>query len=98
MSVNFLFVSLILFNADFGICTAPDTQFLPTAIYANNRYYVFWTDDRPGQVSYSLYGARVSTSGVVLDPNGKLLVRDSLPHARVAYDGANFLIVARQGC
>lgn len=86
-----------LFSADFAICTAPSSQYYPAAIFANNQYYVFWTDYRTSPI-YSLYGARVSATGTVLDPNGKVLFQDSVFNPRVAFDGTNLMVVWREGC
>ncbi len=98
MSTVLVILSLNLFNADFTICTAADNQDMPSAIYQNNQYYVFWKDDRASPL-FALYGARVSTGGSVIDPNGKLLYRDSVfSRGSVAYDGTNFLVVFRDGC
>ena len=76
-------VALSLFNADFGICTIGTNEIYTTAAYANNQYYVFWTDYRYSPL-FTLYGARVSATGTVLDPNGKFLATDSCFTPRVA--------------
>lgn len=90
-----------LISANFAICTDTSQQYYPAAIYANSQYYVFWADYRYYSSSglYSLFGARVTTSGNVLDPNGKLLFRRQAGYEpRVAYDGANFLVAIRDSC
>ncbi len=98
MNLLTIFFSLSIFNADFAICTANDNQDLSSAIYKNNQYYVFWEDARSYPL-YSLYGARISITGSVVDPDGKLLFRDSVySRPAVAYDGTNFLVVFRDGC
>ncbi len=99
--VPFNLLGLVLFSANFAICTDTSNQYHPTAIYANNQYYVFWSDYRYYSSSglYSLFGARVSTSGNVIDPNGKtLFIRQAAYEPRVAYDGANFLVALRDSC
>ena len=96
-----LMLSLILPIADFPICTAPGDQYYPCAIYANDQYYVFWTDYRDYSIdsSQSVFGARVSASGTVLDPDGKLLYKHRAGYApAAAYDGTNFLVVFRDSC
>lgn len=97
MNLGFMLTGLILLNADFPVATLPSSELYPCAIYANDQYYLFWTDCRIYPI-YSLYGARVTTTGVVLDPNGKFLFADSVSNPRVAYDGTNFLVVWREGC
>jgi hypothetical protein len=96
-----LMLSLILPGAEFPICTAADEQFTPCAIYENGQYYVFWADYRYDSVdsAQSIFGARVSTSGTVIDPDGKLLYKNRTGEApAVAYDGTNFLVVFRDSC
>ena len=96
-----LILTLFLQGAEFPICTAADNQFTPCAIYENDQYYVFWADYRYDSVdsSQSLFGARVSANGTVLDPDGKLLYRHRTGEApEVAYDGTNFLVVFRDSC
>ncbi|UCD18955.1 MAG: hypothetical protein JSU64_05885, partial [candidate division WOR-3 bacterium] len=78
-----LALSLVMPAADFPICNAAGDQFYPCAIYENGQYYVFWGDYRYIDVdsSQSVFGARVSTSGTVLDPDGKLLYRHRAGYA-----------------
>ena len=93
--------SLIVPGADFQICTAADDQYNPCAVYANDQYYVFWADYRYYEIdsSQSVFGARVSASGTVIDPDGKLLYNHRTGYApAVAYDGTNFLVVFRDSC
>ncbi|MGB9721010.1 MAG: hypothetical protein ACPL28_05980 [bacterium] len=91
----------IVFSANFAICTDTSQQYYATTIFANSQYYVFWADYRyySSQGLYSLYGARVTSAGTVLDPNGKLLFkRQAAYEPRVAFDGTNFLVAIRDSC
>ena len=99
MQVTLLCASLSLFGADFAICTANHYQFNPQATFANNQYYVFWEDWRFHQADSitGIYGARISTTGSVLDPDGKLLLLDSVLDPKAAWDGSGFLVVCREG-
>lgn len=100
MNFCLIFISL-LFSADFPICTEDNRQQNPCGIFANNQYYVFWEDWRYYAVNgiYALYGARITSNGTVLDPNGKLLFKVQPTYApAVAYDGANFLVVTTDSC
>jgi hypothetical protein len=99
MHVALLVASLSLFGADFNVCNATLDQYYPSTIFVNNQYYVFWADYRYYEPDYSLFGARVSATGTVLDPNGKVLFQRQTAYApSVAYDGANFLVAGRDSC
>jgi hypothetical protein len=96
-----LTLSLLLPGAEFPICTAADEQYYPCAMYENGQYYVFWADYRYYDVdsTQSVFGARISASGTVLDPDGNLLYRNRAGYVpEVAYDGTNFLVVFRDSC
>ena len=93
--------SLIVPAADFPICTAADEQYYPCGLYENGQYYVFWADYRYYDVdsAQSVFGARVSPNGTVIDPDGKLLYKNRTGYEpAVAYDGTNFLVVFRDSC
>jgi hypothetical protein len=87
-----------LFSSDFPINTAPSYTGYPSVCYANEQFYVFWIDQRQLPLR-SLYGARVSVDGTVLDPAGRELYTDSAGYnCDVAFDGTNFLAVTRNHC
>ena len=93
-------IALVFFllSADFPICTAPSYTGYPAVCYANDQYYVFWIDQR-SYPSLSIYGARVTKTGTVLDPNGIRLYSDSASYrCSAAFDGTNFLVVTRNHC
>jgi hypothetical protein len=96
-----LVMSLFILGADFPICTAPDVQQYPCAVFANDQYYAFWIDDRYffAESTHAVFGARINTNGTVLDPDGKLIFERQVGFATsAAYDGTNFLIVVRDSC
>jgi hypothetical protein len=77
-----------------AISTSTGSQEYPAVAFDNDSIYlVVWQDDRSG--SHDIYGARVSTSGNVLDPPGIAIStatgRQRFPS--VAFDGTNFLVV-----
>lgn len=91
-------IILFIINADFPICTAASYQQYPSVSYANNQFYVFWVDNRISN-QMGLYGARVSRTGSVLDPDGRPLFVDSASYnCDAAYDGANFFVITRNHC
>ncbi len=90
-----LLTVIFLLNADFPICTAPDKQYYPCTVYAESTYYVFWSDRRFTGIdsTYAIFGSRVTANGTVIDPDGKLIFRDTAYYEpSVAFDGANFLV------
>jgi len=92
---------LILVSADFPITTEVESQRYPVVCYQQGQYYVFWADRRFLSLDSTscLYGARVSTGGVVLDTSGRLLFRDDVGYELdAAFDGTNFLVVFRNHC
>jgi hypothetical protein len=98
-------ISSLLFSVflglDFPICTAESYQDYPVVRYINGLYYVFWTDERffSSAQKFSVYVARVTTDGHVLDPDGKIIFCDSVTSRfDVAFGISNFLAVCRNGC
>jgi hypothetical protein len=72
---------------------APGTQTAPGIAFDGTNFLVVWEDHR--NVGADIYGARVTTAGVVLDPVGFAIstaAGDQEPPA-VAFDGTNFLVV-----
>jgi hypothetical protein len=94
-----LMISLCLVSADFPVCTATNHQCHPRIIFENDQYYVFWADYRYYSPDYTLFGARISEDGTVIDPNGKVLFRNQAAYEpAMAYDGSNFLLAIRDSC
>jgi phosphoribosylformylglycinamidine (FGAM) synthase PurS component len=83
------------------ISTAAGTKKKPSVIFGGTNYLVVWEDHRNGYYP-EIYGARVSQSGEVLDPEGIAISTGAFWHEVpcVSYDGTNWLIVwsdARSG-
>lgn len=98
MNVALIAYTLSLFNLDLSICTAKAAQAYPRALFADGNYYVLWSDSRFSS-DYALFVCRISASGKVLDPNGKLLFkRKAAYQPAAAFDGKSFLAVFRDGC
>jgi len=82
------------------ISTVSGSQEYPAVAFDNDSIYlVVWQDNRSGS-GYDIYGARVTTSGNVLDPPGIAIStatsNQELPS--VAFDGTNFLAVWADEC
>ncbi|HKS36830.1 MAG TPA: Ig-like domain-containing protein [Verrucomicrobiae bacterium] len=79
------------------ICTDPGRQTSPRVAFDGERYLVVWEDDRESTSAYLLYqifGARVTTSGQVLDPNGFKITTNRVTRLgpAVASDGHGFFV------
>jgi len=76
-----------------AISTALLDQWNPSISFDGGNYLVVWDDRRSGGGEANIYGARVSSSGVVLDTAGIpiSLAPSYQTFPRVAYDGANFI-------
>jgi len=87
----------VLDGTGFVICGAAEDQDHASVTFNGTNYLVVWHDFRGGDIGYndgSVYGARVSTNGVVLD-SPAIQISDLCrggPVA-VAFDGTNFLVV-----
>jgi hypothetical protein len=82
-------------DADSGIAVAlaADSQAVPAAAFGGGVYLVVWEDKRGGD--RDIYGARVTQTGVLLDPNGIVIcaATNSQWDPAVASDGTSFLVV-----
>jgi hypothetical protein len=83
------------------ISSVADFQWVPAVAYGGTEYFVTWQDRRFGTSSgWTIYGARVTTSGTLLDTAGILIRRRqgyNIVTPSVAFDGVNFLVLWNQG-
>ncbi|MCX5801336.1 MAG: T9SS type A sorting domain-containing protein [Candidatus Eisenbacteria bacterium] len=79
------------------ISTASGDQYAPSLAFDGTNYLVTWADARSSgvEVYCDIYGARVSTSGTVLDTNGFAISAEmNMQHwPAVAFDGTNYMVV-----
>jgi hypothetical protein len=75
--------------------TAGEFNETSSAVTAGNEeFFVVWEDGRSDRSAYGIFGARVSPSGEVLDPDGiQLQPEASLGQPSVTSDGENFFVV-----
>lgn len=71
----------------------------PRLAFDGTNYLVVWEDQRSGYFYSDIYGARVTQSGMVLDPGGFPISIAGYWQIRpaVAFDGANYLVVWTDG-
>ncbi|TES91007.1 MAG: hypothetical protein E3J87_08770 [Candidatus Cloacimonadota bacterium] len=85
-------------GAEFVICNETGIQYEPEIGFDGTNFFVIWSDVRGSRTS--IFGARVTQSGTVLDPGGfrLLLQDDEQSHSSIAYDSTNYLVVWKFGC
>lgn len=102
MRLSILLVFLIFLPivaiGEFIICDVQGVQLEPALGFDGTDYLVVWNDGR-GTLS-TLYGARVTQAGVVVDTGGVRLLGefDLQQHPAVDFDGTNYLVVWQFGC
>jgi len=84
---------IVLDSAGIAISSAQNGQNYPSVAFDGTNYFIAWEDLRNNSYS-DVYGARVDTSGVVLDSTGipisSTTWNKSMPS--IAFDGTNYLI------
>jgi hypothetical protein len=82
-----------------AISTHDNSQYSPSVTFDGTNYLVVWQDARG--TNDDIYGARVSQTGTVLDPDGitisTIIVIYDQFHPAVAFDGINYLVVWQDG-
>ncbi|TET17101.1 MAG: hypothetical protein E3J78_07990 [Candidatus Cloacimonadota bacterium] len=96
--VCFFILLPICAHTEFIICDAAENQYGPSIAFDGTNYLIVWTDGRDSLDV--IYGARVSQSGTVLEPDGFALLaeNDEQINPVVAFDGENYLVAWQFGC
>ncbi len=77
------------------LSTAANDQNAPTVASNGADYFVVWTDARAGWTNFDVYGTRVTSDGVVSDPDG-LAISAAANHESspsVASNGTDYFVV-----
>jgi hypothetical protein len=87
----------ILDSSGIAICTAPGPQGEPHAAFDGQNYFVSWSDARQTNSFFAIYGARISTAGLLLDgppDSGGIPIDTAMTEmgdSRVCFDGHDLL-------
>jgi len=86
---------VVLDPSGIPISTANDAQVRCAVAFDGTNYFVVWDDYRVGWPVNDIYGARVTTDGVVLDPDGIPICTapSNQSYPDIAFDGTNYLVV-----
>jgi hypothetical protein len=80
----------------FSVCMAPGNQSRSKVSYGDGNFFVLWEDERNfDSTGYDIYGSRITSSGVVLDPDGKRVTSFSYQEEapNLTWGTENFLAV-----
>ncbi len=85
---------LVLDPQGIPISTLSNNQWFPSLAFDGTNYLVTWADDRDGDWVFDIYGARVSTAGTVLEPQGFAISTANYDqiYPAIAFDGTNYLV------
>ncbi len=83
----------VLDSVGIAVSTAYSFQYYPAVASDGSDYLVVWCDYGTG--NYDLYGARVTTDGVVLDPDGFPIctATGNQLDPKISFDGTNYMVV-----
>jgi len=87
--------SLVNLDAPAGFPIAiTGSSYYPSVAFDGTNYLVVWHDGRGSSGGWSIYGARVTPQGDVLDPNGFVICDEPMnqEHSSVGFDGTNYLV------
>jgi len=83
-------------TTDVTVSMAYNAQYYPAAAYDGTNYLLVWSDSRNwASTGWDIYGARVSTTGTLLDASGILICNagGTQSYPDVGFDGTNYMVV-----
>ncbi|MFQ6002581.1 MAG: dockerin type I repeat-containing protein [Candidatus Zixiibacteriota bacterium] len=84
----------------FLVCMASGDQRKSKVAYADGNFLVLWEDERNfDSTGFDIYGSRITSSGVNLDPDGKRITSLSYQELtpNLSWDGENFFVIWEEG-
>jgi len=86
---------IVIDTGGIPISTICSIKYFPAVTYGGSYFLVVWHDDRNVSTDFDIYGARVTSDGIVLDPQGIPICTQSAPQfdPNAAFDGNNFFVV-----
>lgn len=87
--------SLVNLDAPAGFpITTNRSSYYPSVAFDGTNHLVVWHDGRGSSGGWSIYGARVTPQGNVLDPDGFVICDEPMnqEHSSVGFDGTNYLV------
>jgi len=84
---------VVLDTAGFAVAAAQNNQGFAQVGFDGTHYLVVWLDDRTTEEDYHIYGARVTTTGDVVDTNGIEITQYLSTYPALDFDGTNYLVV-----
>ena len=86
---------IVLDSIGILISDAPGDQVYASAAFCDSTYFIVWADSRVGSDWSDIYGARVTQTGMCLDPIGIKIspTYRSNYHPSLVSDGADYLVV-----
>ena len=90
-------LGVVLDTAGILISAAPGNQTMPSVKFDDTNYIVVWQDDRSGYYSEDIYGAKLDTSGMVIDTFSVSLQTGAQTVPAIAHGNGNQLLITYSG-
>jgi hypothetical protein len=81
----------------FPISTGSSWESFPDVAWDGTNFFVIWSDDK-NEISYDIYGTRITSSGEILDPRGIQISFEPTMElfSTIAFNGTTYLVVWEQ--
>ncbi len=85
---------VVLDSVGFILTNSSRDQSMPSITFGGTDYFVTWWDGTSNPSYQGLYGARVTTGGVVRDPAGIFIDRKCGQNSAVTFDGRDYIVLS----